>query len=39
MNAKNVVGVLIKQEIYGSMKESMLERGLMNANNVASVLA
>ena len=38
MNAITVVSLLMKQELYGYMKESILERSLMNANTVASVL-
>ena len=38
MNANSVASVLFKQEIYGNMKELILERSLMNANSVASVL-
>ena len=38
MNANSVANVLVKREIYGPMKESILERSLMNANSVANVL-
>ena len=39
MNANTVASVLVQQESYGLMKESILERSLMNANSVANVLA
>ena len=37
MNANSVASGLVWQEILSPMKESILERSLMNANSVESV--
>ena len=37
-NANCVASVLVKQQLFGYTKESILERSLMNANYVENVL-
>ena len=37
MNVNSVASVLVKEDILSNMKESILERSLMNARSVGSV--
>ena len=39
MNANNAASAFVKKEILGDMKESILERSLMVANNAENALA